>query len=214
MLKFFCSSLCHSASFLLVSEASTSLPLLFSFYLTLALSSPPYPLLHLSFYLELWQIWQELSSLSSCFVRLLEVPGHSFLPGNDAADKLVRRGVLLVPSAILCSHSPLITRIHSCLFSDWRRTVSSNFFDTQAPSISTEQLMLCRHTSYDLFRLRCNGPSLVLSSFLCRIGSIENPSCSACGHSFQDTSHISLHCLATDSLRRSLFGDSLSLCDL
>ena len=48
-------------------------------------------------------------------------------------------------------------------------------------------------------------------SYLSRIGRIENPSCSACGHSSQDTSHLVLHCPATDSLRRSLFGDSLSL---
>ena len=48
-----CWSLRHSARSLLVSAAPTSLPLLFSSYLTLALSSPPYPLLHLSFYLNL-----------------------------------------------------------------------------------------------------------------------------------------------------------------
>ena len=53
-----------------------------------------------------------------------------------------------------------------------------------------------------------------LSSYLSRIGEIENPSCSARGHSSQDTSHLILHCLATDSLRRSLFGDSLSFYDL
>ena len=114
-------------------------------------------------------------------------------------------------SAIPCSLSPLISRIHSCLFSDWRRTVSSNFFDTQVSSISTEELVLPRHARCVLSRLRCNGHSLLLSSYLSRIGKIENPSCSACGHSSQDTSHLILHCSATDSLRRSLFGDSVSL---
>ena len=53
MLKFFRSSLCHSASSLLVLAAPTSLPLLFFFYLTLVLSSPSYPLLHLFFHLKL-----------------------------------------------------------------------------------------------------------------------------------------------------------------
>ena len=124
------------------------------------------------------------------------------------------RVVLLAPSAIPCSLSPLISRIDSCLFSDWRRTVSSKFFDTQVPSISTEELVLPRHARCVLSRLRCNGHSLLLSSYLYRIGRIENSSCSACGHSSQDTSHLILLCPATDFLPRSLFGDSLSLYDL
>ena len=88
------------------------------------LSSPPSFLLSQT----LWQIWQELSSFSYCSIRLQCVPGHSFPSGKDAADELARRGVLLLLSAFPCS----LSRIHSCLFSDWRRTVSSK-------SISTEE---------------------------------------------------------------------------
>ena len=117
-------------------------------------------------------------------------------------------------SAIPCSLFPFISRIHSSLFSDWRRTVSSKFFDTQVSSISTEELVLPRHARCVLSRLRCNGHSLLLSSHLSRKGKIENPFCSACGHSSQNISHLILHCPATDFLRRSLFGDSLSLYDL
>ena len=52
-------------------------------------------------------------------------------------------------------------------------------------SISTEELVLSR--------LRCNGHSLLLGSYLSRIGRIENSSCSACGHSSQDiSSHSAL----------------------
>ena len=191
---------CHFSSLLHLSDSRSVLA---------TLSSPPPFLLSQT----LWQIWQELSTLS-CFIRLQWVPGHSFLPGNDTADELARRGALLAPSAIPCSLSSLISRIHSRLISNWRRTVSSKYFDTQAPSISTEELVLPRHARCVLSRLRCNGHSLLLGSYLSKIGRIENSSCSACGHSSQDISHLILHCPATDSLRRSLFGDSLSLYDL
>ena len=173
------------------------------------LSSPPSFLLSQA----LWQIWQELSSFS-CSIRLQWVPGHSFLPRNDSADELARRGALLAPSAIPCSLSPPISCIHSCLFSDWRHTVSSKFFDMQVPSISTGELVLPCHACCVLSHFCCNRHSLLLGSYLSRIGRIENPSCSACGQSSQDTSHLILHCPATDSLRRSLLGDSLSLYDL
>ena len=95
----------------------------------------------------------------------------------------------------------LISRIHSGLFSDWRRTVSLKCFDTQVPSISTEELVLPGHARCVLSRLRCNGHSLLLGSYLSKIGRIENPSCSACGHSSHDISHLILHCPAADSLR-------------
>ena len=192
---------CHFSSLLLLSDSRSVLA---------TLSSPPSFLLSQT----LWQIWQEPSSLSSCSVSLQWVPGHSFLPENDAVDELARQGALLVLSAIPCSLSPFISRILSSLFLDWRRTVSSKFFDTQVSSISTEELVLPRHARCVLSRLRCNGHRILLGSYLSRIGRIENASCNACGHSSPDTSHLILHCPATDPLHRSFFGNSLSLYDL
>ena len=98
------------------STNNSATSLLLSSYQTVALSSPLYHLLHLSLLPQ--SLWQELSSLSSYSIRLQWVPGHSFLSGNDTPDELARRRSLLSPSAIPCSLSPLISRIHSCLFSD------------------------------------------------------------------------------------------------
>ena len=114
-------------------------------------------------------------------------PGTLVSPGNNAA----RRRALVVPSAIPCSLFHLISRIHLSLFS--------------------QTGVLPRHARCVFSRLRCNEHSLLLSFYLFRIGRIENLSCSACGHSSQDASHFILHCPATDYLRCSLFGDSLSL---
>ena len=66
----------------------------------------------------LWHIWQQLSFLSFCSTtRLQWVPGHLFLPGNDTANELIRRGALLQPSTV---PSPLFSRIHFFLFADKR----------------------------------------------------------------------------------------------
>ena len=114
-------------------------------------------------------------------------PGTLVSPGNNAT----RRGAPVAPSAIPCSLFPLISRIHLSLFS--------------------QTGVLPRHSRCVPPRLRCNKHSLLLSFYFFRIDRIENLSCSAFGHSSQDTSHLILHCPATDYLPRSLFDDSLSL---
>ena len=70
-----------------------------------------------------------------------------------------------MPSAIPCSLPPFISRIHSCLFSDWRHNTSSKIFDTQVSWISTEELVLSRHIRCVLSRLCCNEHNLLLSSY-------------------------------------------------
>ena len=66
------------------NKSAISLLLSYSCSVRVTLSSPPYFLLSQTS----WQIWQEQSFLSSFTIRLQQIPGHSFLPGNNAADEL------------------------------------------------------------------------------------------------------------------------------
>ena len=193
------------------STNKSAISLLFSYYLTLVLSSPPCPLLHLSSYLKLCGISGRNCLLSPVLSGYNGSPDTRFYWGTTRliswpdGERYLRPPQSLVVSLLLFPVSTLV------LSRTGGRTVSSKFFDTQVHSISTEELVLPRHARCVLSRLRCNGHSFLLGSYLSRIGRIENLSCSACGHSSQDTSHLILHCPARDSLRRSLFGDSLSL---
>ena len=76
------------------------------------------------------------------------------------------------------------------------------------------RLLLSRSIRSELSRLRCHGHSLLLSSYLHRISRKETSDCSACGHPLQDLNHLLLDCRASEPLRKSIFGSSLSILDL
>ena len=122
------------------------------------------------------------------------MPGHSSLPGNDLADSLAKAGASLNPSSISVSLAPLISSQRLSLYTSWRRSVQSGFFQHQIPSVSPEELTLPRSARCALSRLRCNGHSTLLNSYLHRVGRAETPSCSNCGSEPQDlTSRARLH---------------------
>ena len=163
---------------------------LFSSSSTLVLSSPPCLLLQF--------FWQEPSFLSVLSNYNGSPDLHFFLETARLMSWPDGEGCLCRLQSLVVS---LISRIHPSLFSDWRRTVSSKFFVPQVPSISIEECIA-------LARLCCNGHSLLLNSYSISLRLAESsifPAAPA------DTSHLILHYPATDSLRRSLFGDSLSL---
>ena len=86
-----------------------------------------------------------LNSLSqSKVVHLQWIPGHSSLPGNDLADSLAKAGASLDPSSISVSLAPLISSQRLSLYTSWRRSVQSGFFQHQIPSVSPEELTLPR----------------------------------------------------------------------
>ena len=156
-----------------------------------------------------------LNSLSqSKVVHLQWIPGHSSLPGNDLADSLAKAGASLDPSSISVSLAPLISSQQLSLYTSWRLSVQSGFFQHQIPSVSPEELTLPRSVRCALSRLRCNGHSTLLNSYLHRVGRAETPLCSNCGSKPQNLSHLVLDCPILDPLHRAIFGHTLSLLDL
>ena len=101
---------------------------------------------------------------------------------------------------------------------------------TSPPSNSLSQITYVEPVEFSRFRRKRTASTFLLVmlnvfSFVyaakdtaycyhSKIDRVENPSYSTYAHSSQDTSHLILHCPATDSLHRSLFGDSVSLYDL
>ena len=77
-------------------------------------------------------------------VHLQWIPGHSSLPGNYLADSLAKAGASLDPSSISVSLAPLISSQRLSLYTSWRRSVQSGFFQHQIPSVSPEELTLPR----------------------------------------------------------------------
>ena len=99
----------------------------------------------------------------------------------------------------LCIHSP--TYVFSFPQED---SFCGLCLSSLEPSLFSVELFLLHALA-----LRCNGYSLLLNSYLSRISRNENPSCSACGHPIQDTTHLILYRTTTDpalhAFRRLLF---------
>ena len=141
------------------NKSAISLP--FSSSLTLALFLPLCTLLHLSFYIKFsGRSGRNYDLLSPPALSGYKGPRTFVSPGEQRADELAN-GSTIYALSNPCSLSPLISRTHSSLFSDWRCKVSFKFFDAQVPSIFTEELALPHHACYVIFRLRYNEHSLL-----------------------------------------------------
>ena len=162
------------------------------------MSSPP------SFLLP-QTLWHELPFLFSCSIRLQWVLGHSFC--------FSRRTTRLMSWPVgerylrPCS---LLSLVSTLLFSwtggaPFHRNSSILRFPRFPPR------NLCSLVMLPVLSLVYVATDTACCSCLFRIGRIENPSCSACGHSSQDTSHLILHCPATDSAPLTLWRLSVSL---
>ena len=157
---------------------------------------------------SLWNVWYLASSLcNNTNLSFHWVPGHAGLPGNEKADLLAKAS--LPTDAIPCPLPPVVAKVRYSQYHNWRRHISCSYLNFQ---VLSEEL-LSRPIRFELSRLRCHGHSL-LSSYLYRISRKENSACSACGHPLQNLNHLLLDCPASEPLRKSIFGSSLSILDL
>ena len=164
---------------------------------------------------SLWNVWSLASSLSNNTTLSFQwVPKHAGLPGNEKADLLAKTGASLPTDAIPSPLLPVIAKVRYSQYRNWRRHISHSHLNFQVPEVSSKELLLSRSIRSELSRLRCHGHNLLLSSYLHRISRKENSDCSACGHPLQDLNHLLLDCPASEPLRKSIFGSSLSILDL
>ena len=197
------------------STNKSAISFLFSYCLTLVLFSPPCYLLHLSSYLKLCG-----RSGRNCLLFHPVLSGYNGCPDTRFSRETTRLINWLDRERYLRPLQPLVvcllSLVSTFVFSRTEGVLSHrNSLTHRFPQFPPKNLIvLPRHARCVLSRLRCNRHSLLLGSYLSKIGRIENLSCSACRHSLQDTSHLILHLPAMDSLRRSLFGNFLSLYDL
>ena len=193
---------CKFQSVLFLTDSQSALSILFS--------APTYLLPE-----SLWNVWSLASSLSNYTTLSFQwVPGHAGLPGNEKADLLAKTGASLPTDAIPSPLLPVIAKVRYSQHRNWRRHISHSHLNFQVPEVSSKKLLLSRPICSELSRFRCHGHSLLLSSFLHRISRKENSACSACGHPLQDLNHLLLDCPASEPLRKSIFGSTLSIRDL
>ena len=159
---------------------------------------------------SLWYVWSLASSLSNnTNLSFQWVPGHAGLPRNEKADLLAKTGAFLPTDAIPSPFPPVSAKVRYCQYRNWRRHISHSQLNFGG-SFFLAPYAVSSPVFAAISRLRL----LFLSSYLHRISREENSDCSACGHPLQDLNHLLLDCRASEPLRKSIFGSSLSILDL
>ena len=159
-------------------------------------------LLHLSFYLKLSSRYRRNCLLSHPLL-------WCYNGSSDTYFSWVMRQLMNWHGRV-CYFWPVQCLVVSLLLP----LISTHIF-SQTGGILFNLNSLTHRSSWCLLRNLCSLVMLtVYCSQLSRVDIVENPSCIACRHLIEATSHCILHCPAMNSLHLLLFGNSLSFYDL
>ncbi|XP_066919051.1 uncharacterized protein [Clytia hemisphaerica] len=155
---------------------------------------------------EVDAIIQRLSQ-TKAKITIQWLPGHSNIPGNEAADKAAKEATKLEgvhqTTSMKCARTIIKSNIKD---GDperpWLKEVYSKY------SMSKEKAVKTRHDQVDLARIRC-GKHLAFAAYDHQLHEEVDPKYPHCDHQQHDLQHWFLDCPGTCEARFEIFGEEV-----
>ena len=152
---------------------------------------------------------RRLQHLDSSFdIKVIWIPGHAGIDGNEHADRAANAGRALSQEAVPLAPEAVASFLKEQSAAEWARRYSSgpqntHFQLTGGVPLPTGELS--REEATTLFRLRVDRAPFALGT-LARFGRAESAFC-PCGSGEQDSLHILLDCPNFSTQRREIFAE-------